>query len=66
VIGGCGLGHGGIGKYDGQKWRIEELFRNRNKKFSAIVILSIKFLRKAFNIFTSLFKIAGTERGGPC
>ncbi len=65
MIGGCGRNHGASGTRDGQKWRIEELFCNRNKKFSAILILSIKFLRKAFNIFYLVIQNCWYREGWP-
>jgi len=59
------MSHGASGKRDGQKWRIEELFRNRKKNFAAILILSIKCLRKAFNIFYLIIQNCWYREGWP-
>jgi hypothetical protein len=59
------MSHVASGKRDGQKWRIKEQFRNRNKKISAIMILSIKYLRKAFNIFYLIIQNCWYREGWP-
>ncbi len=59
------MSHGASGKRDGQKWRIEELFRKRNKICTEC---QLNFYVKLLIFFTSLFLLTvetevGTQRG---